>query len=111
MRLREVLDLQWSQLDLKQGIPKLGAEDMKTEEPRTIVLTKGVREALSSQPRFLMSAFVFTDPETMSSWKDVRKMFRRARKAAGLTGVWFHDLRRSFVTNARRRGVPESVVM
>ena len=26
-------------------------------------------------------------------------------------GVWFHDLRRSFITNARRRGVPESVVM
>jgi len=31
--------------------------------------------------------------------------------AAKLTGVWLHDLRRSFVTNARRRGVPESVVM
>lgn len=26
-------------------------------------------------------------------------------------GIWFHDLRRSFGTNARRRGVPESVVM
>jgi predicted RNase H-like HicB family nuclease len=37
-------------------------------------------------------------------------MFRRACKAAKLTGIWFHDLRRSFVTNARRRGVPESVV-
>jgi len=35
----------------------------------------------------------------------------RACKAVKLTGVWFHDLRRSFVTNARRRGVPESVVM
>jgi len=31
--------------------------------------------------------------------------------AAGVEGLWFHDLRRSFVTNARRRGIPESVVM
>ncbi len=29
----------------------------------------------------------------------------------GLSGLWFHDLRRSFVTNARRYGMPESVVM
>jgi len=29
----------------------------------------------------------------------------------GLVGIWFHDLRCSFVTNARRLGVPESVVM
>jgi hypothetical protein len=33
-------------------------------------------------------------------------------EACGVTGgLWFHDLRRSFVTNARRRGVAESVVM
>jgi integrase len=37
--------------------------------------------------------------------------FDRACKKAGLQGLWFHDLRRSSVTNARRRGVPESVVM
>jgi len=30
---------------------------------------------------------------------------------AEVEGLWFHDLRRSFITNARRRGVPESVVM
>ena len=111
MRLREVLDLRWSQLDLKQGFAKLAAEDTKTEEPRTVFLTARVREALGSLPRFLKSGFVFTNPETGKSWNDIRKMFHRALKAAGLAGVWFHDLRRSFVTNARRRGVPESVVM
>ena len=41
----------------------------------------------------------------------MRKAFAKACTAAGLAGIWFHDQRRSFVTNARRRGVPESVVM
>ena len=51
------------------------------------------------------------NPETGTRWEDARKLFIRARRKAELTHVWFHDLRRSFVTNARRRGVPESVVM
>ncbi|HUJ27031.1 MAG TPA: site-specific integrase, partial [Myxococcales bacterium] len=111
MRLREVLDLRWSQVDSKAGVIKLAAEDTKTEEPRTVFLTSRVQKALASLPRYLKSDFVFTNPETGKAWNDIRKLFRRAVKAADLAGVWFHDLRRSFVTNARRRGVPESVVM
>ncbi len=42
---------------------------------------------------------------------DVKTAFARACRAAGLSGIWFHDLRRSFVTKARRVGVPQSVVM
>ena len=41
----------------------------------------------------------------------MKKRFGRAVDAAGLRGLWFHDLRRSFITRARRVGVPESVVM
>ncbi|TMB26052.1 MAG: site-specific integrase [Deltaproteobacteria bacterium] len=111
MRLREILGLRSSQVNLKQGVIKLSAEDTKTEEPRTVFLTSRVLEALEAQPRHIKSDWVFTNPETEEAWKDIRKAFRRACKAAKLTGVWFHDLRRSFVTNARRRGVPESVVM
>jgi len=111
MRLREVLGLRWSQVNLKLGVIKLSAEDTKTEEPRTVFLTSRVREALEAQPRHIKSDWVFTNPGTEEAWKDIRKIFRRACKAAKLTGVWFHDLRRSFVTNARRRGVPEWVVM
>jgi len=111
MRLREVLGLNWSQVDLKAGVVKLAAQDTKTEEPRTVFLTSRVLEALASMPRYLKSEFVFTNPDTGKAWNDIRKMFRRALNATGLSGIWFHDLRRSFVTNARRRGVPESVVM
>jgi integrase len=32
-------------------------------------------------------------------------------KDAGLDGLWFHDLRRSFITRARKLGISESVVM
>ena len=111
MRLREVLGLCWSQVNLKLGVIKLSAEDTKTEEPRTVFLTSRARAALEAQPRHIKSDWVFTNLETEEAWKDIRKVFRRACEAAKLTGVWFHDLRRSFVTNARRRGVPESVVM
>ncbi len=111
MRLREVLGLRWSQVNLKLGVIKLSAEDTKTEEPRTVFLTSRVQQALEAQPRHIKGDWVFTNPETEEAWKDIRKVFHRACKAVKLTGVWFHDLRRSFVTNARRRGVPESVVM
>ena len=51
------------------------------------------------------------NPQTAAPWNDIKKVFGRAKSAAGLDELWFHDLRRSFVTNARRMGVPESVVM
>ncbi len=51
------------------------------------------------------------NPETGTRREDARKLFVRARRKAGLMHVWFHDLRRSFVSNSRRRGIPESVVM
>jgi integrase len=52
------------------------------------------------------------NPETGEAWKEIRFMFRRASKGAALpAGLWFHDLRRSFVTYARRRGIAESILM
>jgi len=53
---------------------------------------------------------VFVNPGTGKPWQDIQGAVERARMAAGLEGVWVHDLRRSFVTQARRSGLPESVV-
>ncbi len=74
-------------------------------------MTTRVRSILSSLPRHLHGKHVFLNPKTMSPWRNIDRMFNRARRAIGMEGLWFHDKRGSFVTKARRAGVPESVVM
>lgn len=110
MRKEEVLDLHWNQVDLRDGVIRLAPQDTKTEAPRYIVMTDRIKEVIRSLPR-AVSGWVFVNPKTGKRWQEIRSMFREACKNAGLKGVWFHDLRRSFVTNARKRGIPESVVM
>ena len=110
MRRSEVTQLQWRQVDLKAGVIRLQAEDTKTHTARDVFLTARAKAALEGLARST-SGYVFVNPKTNKPWTDIRKQFRKACKDAKLPGVWFHDLRRSFVTNARRRGVAESVVM
>jgi integrase len=110
MRKSEVLNLRWSQLDLKAGAVRLGAEDTKTDEPRVVYLTERVLRTLAEQPRLLHADYVFVNPATGRPYADIQGAVERAREASGLGGVWVHDLRRSFVTLARRSGLPESVV-
>ncbi|HUM13354.1 MAG TPA: tyrosine-type recombinase/integrase, partial [Myxococcaceae bacterium] len=81
------------------------------DEPRLIVLTARAKEAVAALHTPKATGYVFRNPKTKTRWVDVKKRFLRAVKAADLHGLWFHDLRRSFVTRARRVGVPESVVM
>lgn len=110
MRKNEILKLRWDQVSMKHGTVRLEQSDTKTSEPRVIVLSDRVIEELKKLPRSV-SGYVFINPKTGQPWNQIQKMFHRARKAAKLERIWFHDLRRSFVTIARRRGVPESVVM
>ena len=111
MREGKILNLRWGQLDLKAGAVRLGAEDTKTNKARTVYLTRRVQETLRALPRQLHSEYVFVSQRTGTKWSELRRKFNAAREAIGRPDVWFHDLRRSFVTNSRRRGVPESVVM
>ena len=112
MRKGEILNLRWSQVDLKAGSVRLGAEDTKTNRARTIYLTARALDVLKRLPRQLRSEYVFVEPAAPgSAGRTSKRSFDAAREAIGRPDLWFHDLRRSFVTNARRRGVPESVVM
>jgi integrase len=111
MRKEELLALRWEQVDLEAGTITLAAEDTKTDEPRLILLTARAKAAIAALHAPKATGHVFRNPKTKTRWVDVKKRFLRAVKAAELHGLWFHDLRRSFITRARRVGVPESVVM
>jgi len=111
MRKGEILSLRWEQVDLETRTIILRAQDTKTSKPRTILMTRRLLEELEKVPRHIRCTNVFFNPETGEPWNTIRKAFLRACKEAEIEGLWFHDLRRSFVTNARKRGVPESVVM
>ena len=90
----------------------MAPQDTKGGEHRLIYLTKRVVEALRLQPVMLHCEYVFVNPKTGKPWTNIRHMFNRACRKAGLPdGIWIHDQRRSFITNTRRRGVPEFVVM
>ena len=111
MRKSEVLKLKWRHLDRDAGAVRLGPEDTKTEKGRFIYLTKRVQETLAALPRHAGSEYVFVNPDTGERYKEIQAAVERARHAAGLDGMWTHDLRRSFITNARRAGIPQRVIM
>lgn len=110
MRRGEILQLEWSMIDPKAKMARLPDLIVKTGFARTVPLTDRTAAALQETPRSL-SGFVITNPKTNTRRVDFKKAFAKACSAAKIEGLWFHDLRRSFVTNARRRGVEASVVM
>jgi len=110
-RKTEVRFLRWEQVDLSVGCIRLSAKVTKTNQARIVYLTSRALEILRQVPRHLHSPYVFLNPDTGRPWSELNKMLTRSCDRAGLKGIWFHDLRRSFVTNARRSGVAESVVM
>ncbi len=94
MRLREFLDLEWSQVDLRTGVIRLLPQDTKAEDARKVLLTARVLRALKSLPRGSAAAVV-PNPTTGAPWQDIRKAFQRAVLAPKLEGLCFHDLRRA----------------
>jgi integrase len=111
LRKTELRYLRFEQIDFEQGCIRLNAKETKNRRPRTVYLTARALEILRETPRRLHSPYVFVNPDTGKPWNDIYKVFRRTCERAGLAGIWVHDLRRSFVTDARKSGVPESVIM
>lgn len=94
-RLREILHLKWSEVDLQRGM--LFLSDSKTGR-KTIVLSGPAIEILAELER--VGEFVIAGDDPKQPRKDLKRPWAAISKEAGLEGVRLHDLRHTFASIA-----------
>jgi integrase len=119
----EVLPLARGLVDLQAGTLRLAPGSTKNREGRIVWLTPELRSLLADQlekvktlERELGQMVPYVFPVTHGPYKggqrrDIRKMWRRACREAGVPGKLKHDLRRTAARNMINLGVPERVTM
>ena len=109
MRRGEILGLRWEQLRLAERVILLDPKDTKTNEAREIPLDDALIEVFRGIPRVLGCPNVFTVKR--KAFGDSKTAFNAACRRAGIQDFRFHDLRHCAVTNLRKAGVPQNVIM
>ncbi len=116
MRKSEILNLTWDNVDLKNGEICLNPDDTKTGKGRKIPMCDDLKKVFEKMPRAIHDnhAFLYRGKPVT----DIRKGLKKGCKEAGIVygrgvkgGFIFHDLRHTAVTNMRKAGVAESVIM
>jgi len=110
-RKAEILNLEWSQVNLREGIVRLEPGETKNSEGRTLYVEPELWDLLKylHKNRRMDSLFVFNCNGKKIG--DFRKSWDSACAVAGNSGLLFHDLRRSAIRNMVRAGVSERVAM
>jgi len=92
-RLREILDLQWTDIDLERGL--LFLRDSKTGK-KTLVLSAAAQEIINDLPRIGNYVIAGNDPEKPRS--DLKGPWELVSGHAGLNGLRLHDLRHTYAS-------------
>ena len=114
MRQKEIIQLEWNAVDLKEGFVRLRAEQTKTNEARIVRLSPQVLQMLKEIPRTLQwrNVFLSLSQKPIRRWGSYqKKVWNASLKRAGIEDAVFHDLRHDFVTKAMRSGNPAYLVM
>lgn len=113
-RLNEILSLEWSDVDREHGEIRLRPERSKNGHGRIVPLVDDLADLIERQYESrrvgdrIVNRVFHRHGEPI---RDIRRAWRSAVKAAGLTGKLFHDLRRTAARNLIRSNVSETVAM
>lgn len=102
MRKSEILNLMWSEVDLKNR--KITVTNAKNNESRVIPINQTLYLELSALSEKSRSEFVFADDDG-NPYRDIKKRFSSALKKAGIDDFRFHDLRHTFGSHLVMQGV------
>jgi integrase len=110
-RIGELLKLRVNQIDLENQVIRLHPGTTKNKEGREVTMTQAIHDLFElcvegKEPE----EFLFTRPNGKNV-RDFRDAWDKARMAAGVPTLLFHDLRRTAARNFRRAGIAEGVIM
>jgi integrase len=113
VRLNEGLTLEWRDWDREWNVLRIRSENVKTNQAHEIPLVGQVGEIIRRgfEQRRLDCPFVFHAGGRQITKDRAEVHWRKTTARAGFSGVLIHDLRRSFVRNARQSGLSETVIM
>jgi excisionase family DNA binding protein len=103
MRLGEILNLKWEQIDLDSKTIRV--ENTKSKRNRTIEINSTLRAELQKlKDHGNCSPYLFANPKTGKPLTTVKRAFKTACKKAGISGLRFHDMRHTFATRLIAKG-------
>ena len=114
-RRGELSSIQWPQVDFAAGQIRLHGTDTKNKEGRTLPIYGEMRDWLTvakeiRDQKHPTCPWVFYDEKGARLYWFYEE-WRAACERAGISGLLFHDLRRSAVRNMERAGIPRKVAM
>jgi integrase len=100
-----------AQYDREHGVLRLNPGDTKNKEGRVVPVTQKLRQLLDACVEDKKTTEPLITRPNGKPVADFRKQWESICTAAGVPGLYMHDLRRSAARRMRKLGVHESVIM
>lgn len=114
MRINEILNLQWSQINFKKHLIMVECSEgftTKNKSSRQIPIHQKILEILLSRQSKKNISYVFSKNSVRYNDDFISKKFKKGVRAAGLSDdIHFHTLRHSFASNLIQKGISLYVV-